>query len=194
MRMERILSQVRENEPYTREFTEGLRGLCEKARFLCDLGGEGIYSLGDAAARLYSAEDLVREFVDRLRAESVPALTTVWVERNRFYIYERGNDVDVDVDRTAPCLRAELRYLEFSERDALRAQAFAEFRARIEPLISVRGFNTFTIDDLSRAWGTEVCDVRAALSVLQAGVFEDLSLLSLLGGDYVIQRENRGAP
>ena len=194
MRMERVLGQVRENEPYTEEFSEGLLGVCDKARFLYDLNGEGFYSLADAVERFYSSTEEVREFVDRLRAETVPAHSAVWVERQRFYLYARGNDVDVDVDRTAPCVRAELRYLEFSERDALRKQAFAEFRARIEPLVSVGGWNTFTIDDLSRAWYADRGDVRAALSVLQSGVFEDLSVLSLLAGEYVIQRENRGAP
>lgn len=194
MLLETCLSYMRENEPYTGEFIEGLRGLCDKARFLYDLNGEGFYSLADAAERLYSSSEEVREFVDRLRAETVPPMTAVWVDRNRFYLFERGNDVDVDVDRTAPCVRAEMRYLEISERDALRKQAFAEFRARIEPLISVRGWNTFTIDDLSRAWDADRGDVRAALSVLQSGVFEDLSVLSLLAGEYVIQRVNRGAP
>lgn len=194
MRMERILSQMRDNELYTEEFSEGLRGVCDRARFLFEFDGEGIYALGDAAARLYSSDEEAREFVDRLRTPQIPIFSAVWVDRNRFYLFERGNDVSVDVDRTAPCLRAELRYLEFSERDALRKQAFAEFRARIEPFVSVRGWNTFTIDELTLSWNADRADVRAALSVLRAGIFEDLSLLSLLGGEYVIKRDNRGAP
>lgn len=194
MILKRHLREMRDNEPYTGEFIEGLRGVCDCARLLFEENGAGIYSLGDAAARLYSSEEVVREFADRLRAETVPTLTAVWVDRKRFYLYPRGTDVAVDCDRAAASLRSELRYLEFPERDALRAQAFSEFRARIEPLVSVRGWNTFTIEDLSRSWETEVCDVRKSLSLLREGIFEDLSLLSLLGGEYVIERENRGAP
>lgn len=189
MRMDRILRQVRANEPFTREFSEGLRGVCDRARLLYDVDGEGIYSLADAAARLYSEEEEVREFVDRLRTPQIPIFAAVWVDRKRFYLYRDDETIDdVDVDRTAPCLRSELRYLEFSERDALRKQAFSEFRARIEPFVSVRGWNTFTIDDLSLAWDAERGDVRAALSVISSGVFDDLSVLSLLAGEYVVQR------
>ena len=189
------LEKMSESEPFaTPEFEQGLRYVCDSARLIFDDNGAAVHSIRSTAERLRAEGDDVREFVDRLRTEKIPIFSAVWVDRNRFFLSEKGQDLPAELhfDRCAPCLKSEMRYLDFHKRDALRAQAFADFRERIEPLISVRGWNAFTIDDLSLAWDADRGDVRSALSLVGEGLFEDLSLLCLPGPTYVIERAVRG--
>lgn len=193
MRLDVFLSGIRDSEPYSHDaFFDGIRGLSDSAGLIYEISGAGVYPIRAAAARLWASDEHVREFVDRLRTSQIPVFSALWVDRNRFYIYRGDEPVDVDVDRNAQCLRSELRYLEFPPRDALRAQAFADFRERIEPFISVRGWNTFTIDDLISSWDADRGDVRAALGLVSGGLFDDLSVLCLPVGDYVIKRDAIG--
>ena len=193
MRLDVFLSGIRDSEPYSSDaFFDGIRGLSDSAGLIYAISGAGVYPIRAAAERLWASDEHVREFVDRLRTSQIPVFSALWVDRNRFYLYRGDEPVDVEVDRTAPCLRSELRYLEFPARDALRAQAFAEFRARIEPLISIRGWNTFTIDDLSLLWASDRGAVRDALSLLASGIFDEISILCLPAGEYVMKRDASG--